>query len=363
MKIVADENIPFLDYYFDNVTLKPGRLITREDLVDADILLVRSVIKVNESLLKDTPVKFVGTTTTGVDHIDTKWLEKNGITYRAAQGCNAIAVADYVIAIIASLQKRGFLAKRQLKAAVIGVGNIGSRVAEKLKLLGFDVIESDPPRAQQEPDFISTPLDKISDVDFITLHTPLTEDGPYATYHMIDKKFLARQKDNCVLLNTGRGSVISFDDLKMYGGNLLWCLDVFEGEPWIDFEVLDEALIATPHIAGYSEQAKYRGIAMIYTALCELNFIEKKVPLKPYPRQTLSLENEIEDFRDVILKMYDPYLTSARLKSRMIENPKTAFDLMRNHFAERSEFAFYDLLNLKLDEENSRILHELCRQR
>ena len=171
MKIVADENIPFLSYYFDNVTVKPGRLIMREDLMDADILVIRSVTKVNESLLKGTPVKFVGTTTTGVDHIDTKWLDKNGILYRAASGCNAIAVLEYVIAVIASLQKKGFLPTKPLKTAVIGVGKIGSRVSHKLKLLGFDVIECDPLRAETEPDYISTPLDDIADVDLISLHT------------------------------------------------------------------------------------------------------------------------------------------------------------------------------------------------
>jgi erythronate-4-phosphate dehydrogenase len=175
---------------------------------------------------------------------------------------------------------------------------------------------------------------------------------------MIEKNFLQRQKANCILLNTGRGSVIDFEDLKLYGGHLIWCLDVFENEPFIDFAVLDEALIATPHIAGYSEQAKYRGIKMIYQSARKLNIIHHDVELLPFPRKNISF-HRINDWRDVVLTTYDPYLTSAKLKSQMIEDPDHAFDKMRNEFKERSEFTFIDLPKLDLKEKDIEVLRVL----
>src|SRR4029078_10186423 len=116
----------------------------------------------------------------------------------------------------------------------------------------------------QERNFISTPLDEISNVDFITLHTPLTRSGEHPTFHMIEKNFLKRQKPGWVLLNTGRGSVIDFSDLRQYGKHLHWCLDVWENEPNIDLDVLNKTYLGTPHIAGHTVQSKLRAIEMIY---------------------------------------------------------------------------------------------------
>lgn len=358
MKIVADENIPWVTHYFGDATLKAGRQIANKDLSDAEMLLIRSVTKVDRTLLQNTSVKFVGSATTGFDHIDTTWLTDNNITYRVAKGCNAIAVVEYVIAVIASLQKRNFLPTQKLRAAVIGVGTIGSQVTKILEILGFEVICCDPIRALNETDFHTVPLETISDVDLLTLHTPLTKEGSHPTFHMINKEFLARQKNNCILLNTSRGSVINFNDLKLDGGHLIWCLDVFENEPFIDFEVLDEALIATPHIAGFSEQAKHRGIEMIYDAAFELNMI-KKIEHKILPMKSLDCCQGIKDWRDVILDLFDPYELSHEMKNRMIEDPDHAFDDMRNHFQRRTEFSFINLVNLNVDERNKKILQEL----
>ncbi len=358
VKIVADENIPWVSHYFGDAILKPGRQITSQDLVDAEMLLVRSITNVDRSLLQNTQIKFVGSTTTGADHIDTAWLDENNITYRVAKGCNADAVLEYVIAILASLQKRNFLPTKKLRAAVIGVGTIGSKVVEKLEWLGMEVICCDPIRAINEPDFQSIALDKISDVDFITLHTPLTNDGEYPTFHMINKDFLTRQKNNCILLNTSRGGVINSNDLKLYGGHLMWCLDVFEGEPFIDFEMLDEALIATPHIAGYSEQAKYRGIEMIYQAAHELNIIPTALP-QIHKRISCDVNSIAKNWRDVVLQIFDPYELSSQMKVRMIEDPDHAFDDMRKNFKTRNEFRFIDLVNMKVDEQNKKVLEQL----
>lgn len=362
MKIVADENIPFIEHYFSGageLVLKPGREISHADLVDANVLLVRSVTNVNKELLAHTQVKFVGSTTTGADHIDTAWLDKVGIQWAVAHGCNAMAVVEYVIAVIATCQHMGFLMHQQPRVAVIGVGTIGSIVANKLSKLGFEVILCDPIRQAREPDFAGVTLDDIHDVDLVTLHTPLIKTGAHPTHHLINKAFLQRQKQNCVLLNTSRGSVVNFNDLKLYGEHLIWCLDVWENEPLIDFDVLDQAIIATPHIAGYSWQAKYRGIHMIYDFL----FKNQLFPLadvvhKKFPTYDVFFAGAKVDWRDVILRIYDPFKTTQIMKARLVENAN-AFDELRKHFVDRHEFGFVRIEDVSVSVEDKRLLEFL----
>ncbi len=358
MKIVADEDIPLIKYYFGDTVLKPGREITQKDLIDADILLVRAVTPVNQALLEGTKVKFVGTTTTGIDHLDTEFLDHAGILYASAFSCNADAVAEYVICTIARLQTLGFLTGKKPRAAVIGVGNTGRRVVQKLKLLGFNVVVCDPPRAMLDENFISCPLDEIHDVDLVTLHTPLTKEGLYPTYHLINKDFLTRQKKQCILMNTSRGSVISSSDLKLYGEHLVWCLDVWENEPEIDVEIMARALLATPHIAGYTVESKYRAVAMVYDAAYKLNLLKNAhIPLFKMPKTKFSFENKTVDWREVVLKVYDPASTTKLMKSKMIDG--NAFDVLRKNFQERHEFGYIELRDLNLKNEDQRIIQAL----
>jgi erythronate-4-phosphate dehydrogenase len=363
MKIVADENIPLVDYYFGScgqLILKPGRAITHDDLLDADILLVRSVTLVNRDLLHGTSVKFVGSTTTGADHMDTHWLNQADIHWSVATGCNRIAVVEYVISVIAALQKMNLLQQKNSRAGVIGVGAIGQQVAEKLKILGFDVLLCDPFRSMQEKNFTGVRLEDFTDLDFITLHTPLTYEGAYPTYHLIDKDFMQRQKKNCVLLNTGRGNVIHFTDLKEYGEELIWCLDVWENEPNIDLDVLQKALIATPHIAGYSVQSKYRGIEMIYQAALKHGVIAGQGVLPIiYPQYELPLIESLCDWRDVVLAIYNPLITTKHMQQELLKN-KHGFDGLRKHFPDRHEFNFVNK-EVVLDDRSQACLTKLFR--
>lgn len=323
MKIVADENIPLVEQYFGasgEIVLKPGRLISRDDLFDADILLVRSVTKVDKLLLHDTPVKFVGSTTAGADHLDTEWLDQVKIDWSVAPGCNAGAVADYVESVIVSLKKQGYLSGKKLRAAVIGVGYVGRLVVEKLKQANFDVIQCDPIRAENEKHFPHTSVAELSNLDFISVHTPLTHHGKFPTFHLVEKNFLERQKKGCILLNAGRGDVVSFADLKAYGKHLYWCFDVWEYEPIIDPEVLRTALIATPHIAGYSKEAKLRGIEMIYHAAVAKNIIVP-IPVIPVIHHETSSN-------------FDPIKTTQQMKKSLLEGSET-FDNLRKNFSER----------------------------
>ncbi len=357
MKIVADENIPLLENYFggaSQLVLKSGRTITQADLVDADILLIRSVTKVSEQLLKNTSVKFVGSTTSGADHLDTDWLNANHIKWSVASGCNAMAVAEYVICVIAALQKMNFLMDKKIRAAVVGVGKIGQLVVEKFKLLGFDVVMCDPFR----DDLPVTAFNELTDFDIISFHTPLTKLGAHPTYHLVQKEFLQKQKKNCVLLNVGRGEVFSSDSLKMYGQELILSLDVFENEPYIDFEVLNQALIATPHIAGYSLQSKYRGVEMIHKAAIEQRILSNHTtnPIS-YPTQKIS-GSKAKSWRDIVLSIFNPLDTTRITKETLIED-ENKFDWLRKKFAERYEFEFVEVCDVQLPETDRLFLKKL----
>ena len=348
MKIVADENIPFLKELLPNdaeLILKPGRDIQRHDLIDADILMTRTVTPVNADLLANTAVKFVGTATAGYDHLDTSWLTDNGIAWAYAPGVNATAVAEYVICCIAYLQTQNVLSP-QARIGVIGVGHIGAKVAKRLQTLGLDVLLNDPPRAAQESHFYSTPLSQFQDLDCICLHTPLTTTGSFPTHHLLNESFLKTLNPSCVLLNAGRGAVI--DNVALAKSSMKTiCLDVWENEPNIVLSLLEKATIATPHIAGYSLQAKFQAVYMIYEKIKKhfhfqdahpedfLMDIRKKIKLPVVPNDT---------WQTLALKIYNPVDDTQIMKKTLLSasDPARAFETLRQHYAFRNEFSVYD---------------------
>lgn len=366
MKIVADTHIPFVKDYFGSqgdLILKPGRIISREDVLDADMLLVRSITHVDEKLLSGSRVRFVGSVTAGADHLDTKWLEEAGITWCVATGFNAPPVADYVLSIIAALQKNDLLLSHQVrpKVAIIGVGNVGRLVCERLAALNMDIMLCDPLRQLEDPTFPSVPLNELTDVDLISLHVPLTKTGPYPTYHFIDKAFLERQKPGCILLNASRGAVINSQDLLESGLHLEWCFDVWEHEPKIDRTVLKKALIATPHIAGYSVQSKIRGIDMIYRIACEKNII-KPLVISPItmPIQELGFAGHSHAWQDIVLGVFNPIVITAMMKTVLAhDNDGHLFDEMRNQFNYRYEFGFTTITDKKVTKADEALLNKL----
>lgn len=346
MKLVADAHLPFIKDYFANCTdliLKPGRAITTADLQDADALLVRSITHVDENLLANTAVKFVGSVTAGADHLDTQWLESAGIVWRKATGFNAPPVADYVISVIAALQKKDLLRQKNLRAAVVGIGHVGKLVVERLQDLGFDLILSDPLRALHEDGFTSTALSELQDCDLITLHVPLIKSGSFPTYHFIDQAFLKRQKPGCVLLNASRGAVINTKDLLNHGRHLHWCFDVWEHEPRIDRAVLASALLATPHMAGYSVQSKMRGMEMMYQAMCDIDLIPAPL-IAPcvMPRLQLAVDNTQTAWQDLVLRVFNPAEVTKEMCEALLtqQDDGHLFDNMRHAFFNRHEFAY-----------------------
>ncbi len=191
MKIVVDNLIPLVDELFRDQILikKPGQSIRREDLVDADILWVRTLTPVTPQLLQGTSIKFVGSATAGFDHIQTKWLEEQGIGWGYAPGSNAGAVAEYVDCCIAALQTQGLLNGNHLTAGIIGVGYAGSEVARHLSAQGFSLLLNDPPKQECDKSFQSVPLDQFKTVDLVCVHASLTNTGKFPSYHLLNDDF------------------------------------------------------------------------------------------------------------------------------------------------------------------------------
>ena len=275
MKIVADENIPYAQEAFGllgDVVTAPGRSMNGTLLRDADLLFVRSITKVNCELLDGSRVQFVGTATIGEDHIDKAYLAERGIGFSSAPGCNANSVGEYLAAALLVLaQTRGFkLADRRL--GIIGHGNVGKRVEEKARALGVECVLNDPPLARETGDAKYRPLDEILECQIITAHVPLTKTGPDATLHLLDAAFLDRVKTGAIIINTSRGSVVDGQPLRLalesgkVGASVL---DVWEGEPNIDLDLLANLALATPHIAGYSFDGKVNGTRQVYEAACK----------------------------------------------------------------------------------------------
>ncbi len=275
MKIVADQNIPFVKECFQSlgeVSLHNGRQITPEVVKDADVLLVRSITPVNEALLAGSRVKFAATATIGMDHIDREYLQRAGIGFASAPGSNANSVAEYVVAALLALGKKYRFTLEGRSIGIIGVGNVGSKVDAKCRAMGMRTVLNDPPLARQSGDSKYRPLDEALACDFVTLHTPLTKRGEDPTYHLVDEKFFAAMKQGAVFFNTSRGGVMDTAALKAVmaagkpGGVVL---DVWENEPNVDGDLLLKVDLSTPHIAGYSFDGKVNGLLMIYRAACQ----------------------------------------------------------------------------------------------
>ena len=355
MKIIADENIPFVKECFasiGDVQTLSGRKITPDAIADADILLVRSITPVNEKLLANSKVKFVATATIGFEHVDVDYLNKRGIGFASAPGSNANSVADYIVAALLCVAQKHKITLEGKSIGVIGVGNVGSKVAKKCAALGIIVKLNDPPLSRQTGDPKYRPLNELFDCDFITLHTPLTREGQDKTYHLADDEFFASLKTGCVFINTCRGAVHDTTALKnaIRSKKLsAVILDVWENEPNIDCELLRLVDISTPHIAGYSLDGKIAGMIMIYNAarnhfgLKPKHKIEDFLPPPTVPQITIdkigpdpqTLLHEI--VRQVYAINRDDFNTR---EIAMVEPEKKGkfFDDLRKNYPVRREF-------------------------
>ena len=355
MLIVADENIPLLDCFFGDIGeihRVSGRTMSNADVRDADILLVRSVTRVNRDLLEGSRVRFVGTSTIGTDHVNLDWLEQSGIRFSAAPGCNANSVAEYVLSVLSlHAERRGLSDWSQLSVGIVGVGNVGGELAHKLERLGFDVRLCDPPRAdREEGDHEFVALEEAMRCDVVSLHTPLTREGDHPTLHMIGESELAALNSNQLLINAGRGEVIDSSALlaRLEQPNPpTVALDVWEQEPRIHPGLVERVWLATPHIAGYSLEGKVQGTEMIYQALSHflgLPVRKKAGQFLPEPALSkisfTSSADEEDAIRIALRACYDPRRDDARLRNTMTgsaEERGAAFDRLRRDYPVRRE--------------------------
>lgn len=353
MLIVADENIPLIEEFFASfgeIRRLPGRQITRADVHDADVLLVRSVTRVDRELLEGSAVKFVGTCTIGTDHLALDDFEHAGIQWASAPGCNARGVVDYVLGSLLTLADIEGADLAQRTYGVIGAGEVGGRLVRVLRDQGWKVQVCDPLRqAAEGGDYVS--LEQIIEqCDVISLHTPLSKSGDFATWHLLDEARLNRLKPGTWLINASRGPVVDNAALRNVLNareDLQAVLDVWEGEPQVDVELADLCVLATPHIAGYSLDGKQRGTAQIYQALCAFLGQTPQVQLAdllPAPwlaKVELSANSDQAWALAMVCRgVYDPRRDDADFRRTLtgpVDQQKQAFDGLRKHYPVRRE--------------------------
>jgi len=360
LRIVADENIPYAAEAFGRlgeVISAPGREITRRLVAEADVLVVRSVTPVGRDLLDGSPVRFVASATAGIDHIDAAYLERKHIPFASAAGANAASVAEYVVAALLELARRGGFHLEGKSIGVVGVGNIGSRVADKARALGMRVFENDPPLFRKTGDPRYVPFGDLEGVDFLTFHVPLTRGGPDSTYHSADKVLFDWMERGSVLINTSRGAVVKGAALAeaLDAGELLGAvLDVWEDEPAIDTDLLARIDVASPHVAGYSFDGKVAGTMMVFEAASKALGADVRWDvsdiLAPDDAAPIVIEAAGRDDEEVIAeavaRFYDINADDARLRAIAeiaAEERSAYFDRLRKEYPRRREFGTREL--------------------
>ncbi|MDG3088700.1 4-phosphoerythronate dehydrogenase [Vibrio hannami] len=351
MKIFIDEAMPYAVDLFSQlgeVTTKPGRQITADDLSDIDALMIRSVTKVNEALLtKANKLKFVGTATAGMDHVDQALLKEREIFFTAAPGCNKVGVAEYVISVLMVLAQQQGFSIFDKTVGIVGAGQVGTYLSECLSGIGINVLLNDPPKQAEGDKRNFVELEYLLEkADVITLHTPITKQGDYPTHHLLDKQRLESLRADQILINAARGPIVDNQALKerlAKQDGFSASLDVFEYEPIVDMELLPLLDFATPHIAGYGLEGKARGTTMIFNFFCEFLNREQRasaselLPVAPIPEVTLEREWNESTLHNLIQLIYDVRQDDAIFRRKI--GPEGAFDEMRKNYWDRREYS------------------------
>lgn len=358
VKIVCASSLLFGREAFQtlgDVVIVPDYELSNEVLKDADALIVRSKTKITAKLLEGTRVGFVGTATAGYDHLETEYLDYADIAWCAAPGCNANSVSEYVVAALLCLGQRHHFELGGKTIGVIGVGQVGSRVAKKAAALGMNVLRNDPPLALSsgEPAFVSLE-DVLRESDIVTLHVPLIRTGQFPTFHMANCRFFSHMKPGVLFINAARGEAVESDSLlfaleKGFVGHAV--LDVWEGEPLIPRKLLEKIDIGTSHIAGWSFEGRLNGTLQVYRELC--HFFEtkptwapegKNLPPPRVPEISVDANGKSDEnvLWEIVRTGYDIEGDDRALRASLVrEEPARAthFDTLRRTYPNRREFA------------------------
>lgn len=357
MKIVADNTVPYLkgiaEPVAEMVYLSSGEF-TPENIHDADALIVRSIDKCTRELLEKSSVRLITSATIGFDHIDISYCEEAGIAWKNSPGCNAVSVAQYVLASLVTVYGKKGETPAGKTIGIVGVGHVGKEVEKMCKAYGMNVLRNDPPRAEKEGSEGFVSLDTLAEeADIITFHTPLTQEGRFATRHLADETFFRKLKKRPCFINASRGPVHDTGALLKavrngWVGELI--IDCWENEPDIDRELLNRVAIATPHIAGFSADGKANG-----TRMCLKNIesffgvkIEKIGEVNP-PAPACPVI-DLDRFtgariEKAILTCFNPLLPDQALR----EQPER-FEWFRAHYAHPREFSAYTVVHATREE-------------
>ncbi len=347
-KIIADPNIPLLDNFesIGTVIRVPGREWTNDLVKDADILLTRSVTKLNSDLLQNPQVKFVGTATSGFDHVDTEYLEQQDIHFSYCPGSNANSVAEYVLSALLAVVKPDQSLQGK-SVGIIGCGHVGSRVAKLLQAIGITTILNDPPLKDQTGSDQYRSLEEALSADIVTLHTPLTSEGKYSTRGLIADQQLQKMKQDVILINAARGGVVDetalLNRMESYP-QMKTVIDCWENEPAVNHDLLETATLGTPHIAGYSYDGKVKAAKMLYESLCdflgcESEWRDSESINKQFDQGESNDENSL--FRELVFSCYDIRIDDQEMKKLIplsTDESKIAFDRLRKDYRVRNEF-------------------------
>jgi len=362
MKVIIDDKIPYikgvLDVYADVIYI-PGNSIIKEELIDADAMIIRTRTKCDADLLEGTTIKFIASATIGYDHIDTGFCENNGITWTSAPGCNSGSVMQYVASALLyyAMQNKVVLKDRVL--GVIGVGHVGKKIVKLAEILGMQVLLNDPPRARIEGECGFISLNGIlREADIISLHVPLNKEVEDRTFHLANQDFFSKLHPGALFINTSRGEVVETTALKQaLNGDKPFAtvLDVWENEPDIDTELLKKVFIATPHIAGYSADGKANGTKIVVRQLSKffdlgLNNWE--------PEEIPTIENPViycdglkktfqEIITEIVLQTYPVYTENLWLRS-----DSGKFESYRSNYPVRREFFSYTVKVVNINNED-----------
>lgn len=351
MNILYEDSMPYGEAFLSdlgNCRSFSHKTLSADDLTETDILLVRSTTKVNASLLsKANALRFVSTATAGTNHMDLAYLNARGIQASSAAGCNAVAVAEYVLSALIVMAQKHQWNLQDKTVGIVGAGQVGTRLSEKLTVLGIVYKLCDPPLENQgdKRDFVS--FDEVMDCDIISLHVPLIDGGTTPTRHLVDASRLSALNDEQLLINACRGEVVDNDAalaLFRQGKNMNLVLDVWENEPGINLELLPYIALATAHIAGHTIEGKARGTEMLYQQVCALlgRPIERKLTdYLPKPERPELLIDEgmslFEQCQHLILNVYDIRKDDEHFRQNVVRPGQ--FEYIRKHYAIRREFA------------------------
>ena len=354
MRIVVDKDIFRAEEYFGRlgeVIKTDGRQLTPALVRHADVLIVRSITRIDANLLRGSAVRFVGSATSGIDHIDMDYLRDHGIGFGCAAGSNARAVAEYVLSSMLVLMEQRDFDLHGKTALIIGCGHVGSMVRDFLQTLGLRCLVNDPPLRDAVTGLHTSELKAIGEADIISLHVPLTKGGQYPTWHLIDAGLLDQLQPDSVLINTARGGVVdetgalAFLKRKPRAGMVL---DVWQNEPDIDVGLLSQVAIGTAHIAGHSLDAKWRAVDIVYQQLC--TYLQQPVPaagmdsLGSLPPIEITIAAGVTDLDAIqmsVLTSYDVRTDSSALRQMIGMQPSqraSYFDELRSQYRGRREF-------------------------